>query len=434
MYTDFDDCLRTSLVLVKQKNNSVPYILATCNKQIAECLGIPYNQRLLDSFDENIKKTQAQYYNVLTNKLESITPDNILQVLYLGIPVTFIPGWLHSKHVSKKFKESSFEVYYNSMQPLFNKIKEFKSFNINDFGKNEPNQAVLNLNQKLKNLNINIPENNIVGFVHFIAYSDMLSEAFLKNYQTLDFLPSVQSIFKALKFELKATTYNEFCDKLKDITFLNELKSVYISYLNNIKNEQIIKLKEDLKNLDNALTDDQPFNSLVNVTDVKTQLYKQINLLEDSNFEKELENITSPYIIYKFWPFNIVPPDEIFINEPFFTKKDINLFKILLKEFSEEKAINIITAPGGYFNEVLLLREKQIIEHRNNLVREIDNDISNTNDDDEKNDLLQIKKLLMDDNELYKIEISTKSTVTEILEYWPVMLYPIPSFVLSYND
>jgi len=430
MYTDVDNILQSSLLLINFKNNSVPYVLATCNKKIAECLGVPYNQRLLDSYDEFAKKNQAQYYNVLTNKLESIDPETIRQTMFLGVPVSFVPPWLFTRQASKEFRENAFNLYFDSMQAFFTKIKEFKSFNIDDFGKHEPSQAVFSLNQKLINLNIHIPENDIVGFVHFIAFSQKLSQAFLENYQTLDFLPSVQSIFKALNYQINATSYSEFCDKLKDISFLNELKNVYILYLNKIKEELITKLKNDLNNLDNK----EQLNELVSATDVKAQVHKQINILEGSDFKQELENITSPYIVYKFWPFNIVPPNEIFINEPFFTRKDINLYKILIKEFSEEKAVNIITTPRFYFNEIKILRVKQIIEHRDNLVKEIESDISNTNDDDEKNDLLQIIKLLKDDNELFRTELSTKLTVTEILEYWPVMLYPIPSFVLSYND
>jgi len=426
MYTDLDRSLGASMLLLKKLNSDPMFVLGSSNKRIVEYFDIPYSQRVLDSYDEFQKKHNFHYYNLLTNKLESVKKTDIVDVTYLGIPPSFVPAWLHSPNIDKDYREKSFEVYFYSMKPFFDKIKEFKLFNINDFGRHMPSEAVLNLNNKLKNLNIVIPENNIFNFVHFIAYSSTLSEAFLKNYRILDYLPNVQYVFKEMAFDLEVNTFDDFCDKLNDDEFLVKLKNVYISYLDKVKNNQISKLTNDLNNL-------APTN-LIDIQELKAQIHKQINILESFNFENDLDSIVAPSVIYKYWPFDILPTERPDMNEPFYTKKEINLFKILIKEFDEEKSINILANPSFFINEIKELREKQILTHRDNFINEINNDINNTEDEEEKNDLKQIVVLLENNQELYEKELKEKETVTDVLEYWPIMLYPAPSFVLVYDE
>lgn len=430
MTTEFDKKIQNSLLLFKIKEHTPQYVIGSCNKQIVEYFGIYFNQRLLNSFDELHKKNNTQFYNLLTEKIESVPEANIEEVILLGVPLSFLPGWLFSDVLTSAGKKESFDAYFENMKPLMDKIKDFKKLKINDFGLTRASPAVHNLNEKIKNLNIIIPENNIHGFVTFISYSANLSEVFIDAYKALDYLPCVQNIFKDMNRNLNATTFDEFCNKLNDDSFLNELKNIYIEFLTKHKNILLEKYNNDLNELN---LQNKQVQSLVSEIDLKLQLNRQINNLENLNFSDELEGILSPYIIYKYWPFDTLPPEELLINLPAFTRKDLNFYKILLKNYSPDEATNILVNPIFYFEEIKNLRIKQIKDHRDKFISEIDNDILNTEDQEEKNDLEQIKLLLSNDAELFANDILTKTSVTELLEYWPVMLYPAPNFVLTYN-
>jgi hypothetical protein len=330
-------------------------------------------------------------------------------------------------------KNTAFEIYFENIKPLFQKIKEFKELGVDDFGQIPSlNHAVFNLNKKLADLNIIIPENNIFGFISLIAASNTLTQAFIRNYETLDYLPSVEHVFKDQNFSLEVTTFSEFCDKINDPAFIKKIKDVYISFLNKCRNEYLSKIENDLNNIQ-QIVDSTELNDTINITDLKSQLLLQLQQLTELNIEEDLQNIDSPYIVYKYWPFNTLPPEELGLSLPAFSKKDITLVKTLLKSTDIDHVTNILVNPSFYLDDLKKIREGQIITYRDNFVKEIEQDIANTTDEDEAADLRDIIALLHDDNTLYKEELNTKNNIYDLLEYWPTMLYPAPDFVYSYD-
>jgi len=105
----------------------------------------------------------------------------------------------------------------------------------------------------------------------------------------------------------------------------------------------------------------------------------------------------------------------------------------LLKSTDIDHVTNILVNPSFYLDDLKKIREGQIITYRDNFVKEIEQDIANTTDEDEAADLRDIIALLHDDNTLYKEELNTKNNIYDLLEYWPTMLYPAPDFVYSYD-
>lgn len=434
MIARIDKQLDCALLIIKLNDSKIPYYLGTRNKQIVESLGITYSEKVLNSFDSVHKSKNFQFYNVLNGRVESIPTDKVDLTIFIGMPTSFLPGWLVAEHIPAFERKKALDAYLEGMKPLLSKIREYRELNMNDFGLTQtPSTAVYTLDQKIKNLNIIIPEHYIHGFVTFISYSAKLSEVFLDKYKALDYLPAVQGVFKEMNFTLESKTYEEFCEKLNEENFINDLKSIYINFLNKYKSTYIEKIKNDLQELE-ASTDNKNITPIVSILELKSQLNKQLNVLENFNFEDELKDINSPYIIYKYWPFKNLPPESLLINLPALERKDLKMFKSLLHNYNQDEATNILVNTAFYFDEIKQLRIKQILEHRDKFIKEIDNDITNTDDNDEKEDLNEIKRLLLNDNDLYKTEIETLTTTTELLEFWPVMLYPKPDFVLSYDD
>jgi len=432
--TRIDKQLDSALIIIKVNDLQTPHFLGTRNKQIVEFLGITYSDKVLNSFDSIHRSKNFQFYNVISGKVESIPTDKVDYTIFIGMPVSFLPGWLVADDIPAFERKKAFNAYFEGMKPLLLKVREYRELNINDFGLSQlPSIAVYSLDQKIKNLNIVIPEHYIHGFVVFISYSGKLSEVFLDKYKALDYLPAVQGVFKEMNFSLESNSYEEFCEKLNDIPFIKKLKSIYIDFLNKHKLTYINKIKNDLDELESN-TGSKNITPIVSIVELKTQLNKQLNILENLNFEDELKDIDSPYVVYKYWPFKNLPPESLLINLPALDKKDIKMFKSLLHNYNQDEATNILINSTFYFDEIKQLRVKQILEHRDKFIKEIDSDISNTNDNDEKEDLNEIKKLLSNDNELYKNEIEALTTTTELLEFWPVMLYPKPDFVLSYEN
>jgi len=433
MNTELDKHLNASLLLIKDESQGSAFILATRNKKIAEFLNVPYDEKKLNSFDEHQKTNYSQFYNVITNKIESADPKLITFRYHIGIPMSFSPSFLVSESMDAADKNTAFEIYFENIKPLFQKIKEFKELGIDDFGQIPSlNHAVFNLNKKLADLNIIIPENNIFGFISLIAASNTLTQAFIRNYETLDYLPSVEHVFKDQNFSLEVTTFSEFCDKINDPAFIKKIKDVHISFLNKCRNEYLSKIENDLNNIQ-QIVDSTELNDTINITDLKSQLLLQLQQLTELNIEEDLQNIDSPYIVYKYWPFNTLPPEELGLSLPAFSKKDITLVKKLLKSTDIDHVTNILVNPSFYLDDLKKIREGQIITYRDNFVKEIEQDIANTTDEDEAADLRDIIALLHDDNTLYKEELNTKNNICDLLEYWPTMLYPAPDFVYSYD-
>lgn len=433
MITELDKHLNASLLLIKDESQPSPFILATRNKKVAEFLNVPYDEKKLNSFDDHQKTNYSQFYNVITNKIESVDPKLITFRHHIGIPMSFSPSFLVSELINTNEKNTAFEIYFENMKPLFQKIKEFKELSIDDFGQIPSlNSTVFNLNKKLNDLNIIIPENNIYGFVSFIAASNTLTQAFIRNYETLDYLPSVEYVFKDQNFSLETTTFSEFCDNINNPAFIKKIKDVYISFLNKCRDEYLSKIENDLNNIQ-QIVDSTELNNTINITDLKSQLLLQLQQLRELNIEEDLKDIDSPYIVYKYWPFNTLPPEELGLSLPAFNKKDITLVKTLLKFTDIDHITNILINPSFYLDELKKIRENQIITYRDNFIKEIEQDITNTTDEDEAADLRDIIALLNDSSKLYKEELDTKNNIYELLEYWPTMLYPAPDFVYSYD-
>lgn len=434
MTTELNKQLDASLLLLEVKHDTTAFVLATRNKKIAEFLGTPYNEKLLDSFDTHNKTNNHQFYDVITNKIINMDPAAIVSCLHIGIPMTFSPGFLTSIHLHADERDIAFDVYFENMQPLLQKIKEFKALGINDFGQVPClNSTVFNLNKKLNDLSIVVPENIIFGFITFIAASNTLTQAFIRNYETLDYLPSVEHVFKDQNFLLEATTFTEFCDKINDPMFIKKIKDVYVSFLNKYRTEYISKIENDLNNIQ-QIVDNTKLNNTINITDLKAQLLLQLQQLKELDVEEDLKDIDSPYIVYKYWPFSNLPPEELGLSLPAFLRKDIVLVKTLLKFTDIDHITNILINPAFYLDDLKKIREQQILTYRDNFVKEIEQDITSTTDEDEITDLKDIIKLLSDDGKLYKEELDTKKNMQELLEYWPTMLYPAPDFVYNYDQ
>jgi len=434
MIAEWNDQLNASLLLLGVKRDTTVFVLATRNKKIAECVGTPYSADLLDSFDAHNKANNLQFYDVITNKIASIHPQAIVSCLHIGIPMTFSPGFLTSSHLHVDERSIAFDVYFENMQPLLQKIKEFKALGISDFGQVPAlNTTVYNLNKKLNDLNIVVPESNIFGFIPFIAASNTLTQAFIRNYETLDYLPSVEHVFKDQNFLLEATTFSEFCDKINEPAFIKKIKDVYVSFLNKYRAEYISKIENDLNNIQ-QIVDNTQINNTINITDLKAQLLLQLQQLKELDVEEDLKDIDSPYIVYKYWPFNNLPPEELGLSLPAFLRKDITLVKTLLKFTDIDHITNILINPTFYLNDLRKIREQQILTYRDNFIKEIEQDIINTTEEDEITDLKDIIKLLSDDSKLYKEELEAKTSMQELLEYWPTMLYPAPDFVYNYDQ
>jgi len=430
MISELNKILDNSLLLFCVKDAEISFKLGTRNKRIAEYLDVSFNDKAFDSFDQMRKDNFCQYYNVLTGKIEEVAPGLVDQQHYIGIPMSFLPSFLISDHF-KEARNEAFEVYFENMKPLFNKIKEFKKLGIDDFGKSPTlNSSVFNLSNKLNELNIIIPEETIEGFITFIACSTTLSIAFLANYSTLDYLPSVQYVFKAQNFTLDASTYEEFTSKLNEPEFNKQLKDVYIGFLNTHKAQYIEKYENDLNEL-NKQQDAPQVDSIVSVYELKNQLCDLIEELKSLSIEDDLSTITSPAIIYRYWPFKNLPPAEMHLNLPVFARKEINFIKSLKAIDFPIDPLTVILNPDPFIQQLKDLREKQILDYRNKFLEEIKGDIAVATDDEEKKDLQDIADLLTNDNDLYKKEYSKLNQAYQILGYWPSLLYPAPSHILN---
>ena len=77
------------------------------------------------------------------------------------------------------------------------------------------------------------------------------------------------------------------------------------------------------------------------------------------------------------------------------------------------------------------LRKQQILTYKIKFIEEVKADIEATEDENEKKDLLDIINLLDDDRKLFENELSNLSNAFQVMGYWPNLLYPAPTNIVT---
>jgi hypothetical protein len=418
--------LSTTLISYNLKNGKS--VLGTTNKKILDFLGLKTDLNLLKTF---VDQQNIQFINVIADKIENIDCNDVIGSCLIGMPGSFLPSFLTSTMLDDQEKQQAAEANFQNILPLLTKIKEFQNLGVSDWGDSNNYNAIYNLSEKLKSLNIFVPEDTIQGFITFISYSATLAKGFLKNYETLDYLPSVKYVFKEQNFVLQPKTYNEFLENLNDPNFVKTLKDVYVNFINKFKTNLLEKYQKDLQEIENNVKDVSELNSLVSVHEVKNQLLDSIEDLKCIDVETDLKSIDIPAIIYKYWPFQVLPPIEMYVNLPAFGKKEIVFIKSLIAANFMEDPLIVLLNPEPYINELKNLRKQQILTYKIKFIEEVKNDIAATEDENEKKDLLDIINLLDDDKKLFENELSNLSNAFQVMGYWPNLLYPAPTNIVT---
>ena len=418
--------LSTTLISYNLKNGKS--VLGTTNKKILDFLGLKTDLNLLKTF---VDQQNIQFINVIADKIENIDCNDVIGSCLIGMPGSFLPSFLTSSMLDDQEKQQATEANFQNILPLLTKIKEFQNLEVSDWGDSNNYNAVYNLSEKLKSLNIFVPEDTIQGFITFISYSATLAKGFLKNYETLDYLPSVKYVFKEQNFVLQPKTYNEFLENLNDPNFVKTLKDVYVNFINKFKTNLLEKYQKDLQEIESNFKDVSELNSLVSVHEVKNQLLDSIEDLKCIDVETDLKSIDIPAIIYKYWPFQVLPPIEMYLNLPAFGKKEIVFINSLIAANFMEDPLIVLLNPEPYINELKNLRKQQILTYKIKFIEEVKNDIAATEDENEKKDLLDIINLLDDDKKLFENELSNLSNAFQVMGYWPNLLYPAPTNIVT---
>jgi hypothetical protein len=418
--------LSTTLISYNLKNGKS--VLGTTNKKILDFLGLKTDLNLLKTF---VDQQNIQFINVIADKIENIDCNDVIGSCLIGMPGSFLPSFLTSSMLDDQEKQQATEANFQNILPLLTKIKEFLNLGVSDWGDSNNYNAIYNLSEKLKSLNIFVPEDTIQGFITFISYSATLTKGFLKNYETLDYLPSVKYVFKEQNFVLQPKTYNEFLENLNDPNFVKTLKDVYVNFINKFKTNLLEKYQKDLQEIESNVKDVSELNSLVSVHEVKNQLLDSIEDLKCIDVETDLKSIDIPAIIYKYWPFQVLPPIEMYVNLPAFGKKEIVFIKSLIAANFMEDPLIVLLNPEPYINELKNLRKQQILTYKIKFIEEVKNDIAATEDENEKKDLLDIINLLDDDRKLFENELSNLSNAFQVMGYWPNLLYPAPTNIVT---
>ena len=418
--------LSTTLISYNLKNGKS--VLGTTNKKILDFLGLKTDLNLLKTF---VDQQNIQFINVIADKIENIDCNDVIGSCLIGMPGSFLPSFLTSSMLDDQEKQQATEANFQNILPLLTKIKEFQNLEVSDWGDSNNYNAVYNLSEKLKSLNIFVPEDTIQGFITFISYSATLAKGFLKNYETLDYLPSVKYVFKEQNFVLQPKTYNEFLENLNDPNFVKTLKDVYVNFINKFKTNLLEKYQKDLQEIESNFKDVSELNSLVSVHEVKNQLLDSIEDLKCIDVETDLKSIDIPAIIYKYWPFQVLPPIEMYVNLPAFGRKEIVFIKSLIAANFMEDPLIVLLNPEPYINELKNLRKQQILTYKIKFIEEVKNDIAATEDENEKKDLLDIINLLDDDKKLFENELSNLSNAFQVMGYWPNLLYPAPTNIVT---
>lgn len=418
--------LSTTLISYNLKNGKS--VLGTTNKKILDFLGLKTDLNLLKTF---VDQQNIQFINVIADKIENIDCNDVIGSCLIGMPGSFLPSFLTSSMLDDQEKQQATEANFQNILPLLTKIKEFLNLGVSDWGDSNNYNAIYNLSEKLKSLNIFVPEDTIQGFITFISYSATLTKGFLKNYETLDYLPSVKYVFKEQNFVLQPKTYNEFLENLNDPNFVKTLKDVYVNFINKFKTNLLEKYQKDLQEIESNVKDVSELNSLVSVHEVKNQLLDSIEDLKCIDVETDLKSIDIPAIIYKYWPFQVLPPIEMYVNLPAFGKKEIVFIKSLIAANFMEDPLIVLLNPEPYINELKNLRKQQILTYKIKFIEEVKADIEATEDENEKKDLLDIINLLDDDRKLFENELSNLSNAFQVMGYWPNLLYPAPTNIVT---
>jgi len=427
MNIDLDkELLSSTLIVYNLKNGKA--VLGTANKKIIDFLGLKTDINLLKTF---VDQHNIQFINILSDGIENINKDEVIGNCLIGVPGSFLPSFFTSNMLSTEEKEQAREANFQNILPLLNKIKEFRELGINDWGQTNNYNAVFTLSEKLKGLNIFVPEDSIQGFITFISYSATLAKGFLKNYETLDYLPSVKYVFKEQNFELQPKTYNEFIENLNNVEFIKTLKNVYVEFLNKFKTNLLEKYQNDLKDIDNSTKDVSELNSLVSVHEVKNQLLDSIEDLKSIDPATDLKGIDIPAVVYRYWPFQVLPPIEMYMNLPAFGRKEIVFVKSLIAADFQEDPLIVLLNPEPYISELKELRKQQILSYKAKFIEEVKADIEAADDENEKKDLLDIINLLNDDKKLFEDELTNLSNAFQVMGYWPNLLYPAPSNIVT---
>ena len=121
----------------------------------------------------------------------------------------------------------------------------------------------------------------------------------------------------------------------------------------------------------------------------------------------------------------------MYVNLPAFGKKEIVFIKSLIAANFMEDPLIVLLNPEPYINELKNLRKQQILTYKIKFIEEVKNDIAATEDENEKKDLLDIINLLDDDRKLFENELSNLSNAFQVMGYWPNLLYPAPTNIVT---
>jgi hypothetical protein len=427
----FQQIFNKSLCLAQIRTGSKEYRVVTSNPGVLKALNLSSSIEKFNSFVD-LKPAQILTYDVFNEEFVIIdSNDDIISNDVLGIPFTFNPVLLINDKVQAENKDEVEEKYLYMITPLVKLILELKNRGITDIGARDPAHFVTDMVptlRKIDKIGVNIPERAIIGAMQLIKISRKLTSDFNKKYEIFNVLPNLTYIFDELKTEFDNNlTLAEFAAKLNNKEYIEILKNAWCDYLEDQKNKIISTNKAKLEQV---LANENFSSALLSREELLQQIRDIIASLEKMNTKEEFMpiNCLSVSSFFKIWPFFDPPPAELEISTVIISRSNAKLIR-MLQENGLDNVEDIYYDQNKNIVKVRNHRLNQIETKKQELINEILSDINQSSADDEKAELNDLINTIKAD-EGYKQDLENIKEIPQILEYWPAILFPAPSFVV----
>lgn len=379
--------------------------------------------------------TQFEFFDVKFGHKRQLYFKDITDIYLISFPEEYTPPMGNFTEKEDPFLEIS-KQYVNRIN-LLNKA-DFK-YTVDD-NKFEAAYNLIRYNEILKYYDIKLDfiDKNI------LLFDEGITDNFLKEYKSKIFDKEGN-----LKFTLSNTLILSFFDKkTQEYIFEDEdadsrfkkIKSLYLYLLNTSREKTIqhiekekIEAVKDLKGIEK--------NYVIENFDL------EIERIKNQNYEKDLSYIDNEQDLVIYWPFSLdlsvgdfvvtCSPEKnrntgkvIFYsiaNTPFFNLYKV--FKEYLKypiPFKTFEFLKDSESSEEVKNELISKKIKIFEKKKDEIFEFLNNEFNSTDIEEIKSDITKLKEEINSSIETFKTEVTSKSSLPEILKYWPTYLYPIP--------
>lgn len=394
------------------------------------------NNALLDRAETYTSDTeQFEFFDIKFSHKRQLYFKNITDIYFVSFPDEFSPAFAN-------YADDENDIFLEMSKQFISKIKNLDKNMFKYTIDEETHTIILNLlryNDILKYYDISLDSIDRI----ILLFDEGITSSFIDTYKDKIFGSKGE-----LKLTLSSTLILSFFDRKTQEYILedsdsesrfNKLKALYTHLLNLSKEKSVIHLLEEKETAIKDLIGIEK-NYVIQHFDAEVERVKTLDI------EKELTYIDNENDLIMYWPYSsdltvgeyvvTLSPEKnknsgIVIhsvaNTPFF-----NLYKVFKEYIKHPISLRTFeflktSEVNKEVKEELISKKLLIFEKKRDEIFEfLNSELNSTSIEEIKSDILNLKNEINGSIETYKTEISTESTIREILRYWPVYLYPIP--------